>query len=485
MKKYEEGEEWLEKAMADPFMKLELMEPTVAFFCLAGARLYAKMSEYEKCISYFRRYMDYKDKLENERQLIEDGSVGIVSDVFQEALSYGTILLCMESVIRMGDEALAKRAFYTIDWSDERLLGQAKYEKEMLNACCRVSYRPLWAELMQTLFARKNGAKEMYSVFLLQEMEYKKNGETEELSRLRRLVSELEYDHHYIIYTKILWEMQKLEKAVGESSLEETVQTKETRKRIKVLFAAIFERYVDRLLDIREEVWEVAEKLDIPLEPLFLKTDYRKWRDALDIWEKEASAESAQNWKKRIARWKQTEDIRYDLFEMKRAGVVLHCFAEEKRELAEWEEALFTYADHVITFYKLLYKESVFREMPEVLPDEAWIALCLEELRGRRRADDDKGALAALRKCIGISPALEKALETYAEGLKDMVQNRNREAEKAKDELEVLLTSLKTMARLKVRNGEYQAAREILSQIQNCFPEDGEVRDLIKLTEEV
>ena len=47
--RYEEGIEWVEKAMAEPPLRLDVMQPTMAFYCVAGARIYAQMKEYKKC----------------------------------------------------------------------------------------------------------------------------------------------------------------------------------------------------------------------------------------------------------------------------------------------------------------------------------------------------------------------------------------------------------------------------------------------------
>ena len=130
-----------------------------------------------------------------------------------------------------------------------------------------------------------------------------------------------------------------------------------------------------------------------------------------------------------------------------------------------------------------MYRESVYEEVPENLPEEMWIALHLKNLRECRQKNDDKGALLALRRCIGVSLVLEKALEAYAEVLKKEIQKRDREAEKARQELKVLVTSLKAAARMQIEREEYRTAKEILLQIQSCVPEDEEVQEMIRQTE--
>lgn len=473
--KYTEGVEWLEKALTETVFGVDVMKPTAAFFYMAGARLHVQMGEYEKSCEYFKKYIDCRKEFGDKTDVIEKGSSGIVSEVFRENILYGTILMSMEAVIRMEDTALAEEAFYILDWSDRRLLQRGKWEKHMLDACCNVPYHPLWTKIMQTLVSREEGMKEMYAVFLTTELEYQQNGEWEKHRRLRRIVSELEYDHQYIIYTKILHEDQRA---------DETGDFAGVREKIEGLFRNLFERFSDKLPGIRREVWDVSEKWNIAMEPLLLKVDYRTWKDALEEWNREASLEGLQQWNVRIEKWEETEDIRYGIFHIKCSEGYLFQYQKKPTELPLWEEALWKYADSVVEFYRPLYREPVFEEIPETLPDEVWIALHLKELQECRTNEDDRGALSALRKCIGISIVLEKALETYADVLKKEVQDRDREAEMAKQEMRGLLESLKATAKLRLERGEYQVAKEILLQMKQYAPEDKEIEELLEGVEQ-
>lgn len=469
--KYEDGIKWAERAMAEQVLTTDVMKPTMAFYYMAAARIYAQMKEYKECHKYFREYMDCRQKFGDDHDAIEKGSSAIASEAFQEKLLYGCILICLEAIIHMEDTALAEEAFYSIDWSDRRLLGQGQWERNMLDACCSVPYHPLWRKIMQTLVSREGGMKEMYAVFLTTELGYQEKGEMEKLARLRRLAAELEYDHHYILYTKILWERRRMEESDGYA---------DPKEKIKELFTELFEKYADKLPGIRKEVWDAAEDLDIPMEELLLKVDYRTWKEALEEWCREASIDGLQQWDKRIGTWKTREDIRYGIFDIKCAEGCLFRYQEEMKGISQWEDALWKYADSVLDFYRPLYKESVFEECPEILPDEVWIALRLKELQEHRGAGNDKDALAVLRKCIGVSVVLEKALETYAELLKEDIQKRDKEADAAKQEMEILVKSLKTTAKLRMERGEHQVAKEILLQIQSCVPGDEEVRELLE-----
>ncbi len=470
MEAYEEEETWLGKALADPITKLKFMRPTVAFYCLVAARLYHNLGKHDLCREYLRRYLDYYRELKDDRTLIEAGTAAIIEGVFQEQLLYGVILMSMESVIRMEDDALAGEAFFEMNWADSRLLHQNRWEKAMLDACCSVEYRPMWVKIMQTLVARESGMKEMLVVFLETEISYKRQGESEKLSRLRRLVSELDYEHRYVLCMRILWTAQNPD--IGS---EET-----RRQRAGELFRQLFEKYADEILEVKTEVWNVAEKLEIPIEPLLLQTDCRRWQLQLEQWSQNAAAAELQQWDNRIARWKRQPDIRYDLFTVKCLEGYLCHFQELCSDLTQLEQLLWKYADSVLVLYRLYYKETVFGEIPEVQHEGAQLALNLKELQQYRESGDDRKALESMRKCLGVYPALEPVLGAYAKLYRDEVQKRTKEATEAQSELRYLVVALKKKAGQQIEQGEYQAAKEILLQVQQCAPDDGEVTELLE-----
>lgn len=471
LKAFEEEEGWLKKALADPVMQLDFMEPTMAFFCLAGARMYHQMGHAALCRDYFRRYLDYYRRLRDNRLLLEAGAAAIVDGVFQQNLLYGTVLVCMGSLIRAEDYKLAEEAFSLLDWTDRRLLHQGDREKEMLQAFCSVKYHPLWVEMLQTLVTREEGMKEMYGVFLETEVGYKKQGETEKLSRLRRLVSELNYEHLYILSTKIL-----------RTSEEQDISDEERRLRAEELLTRLFERYPEEIPWVRGEVWKAADRFGISMEPLLLGLNFPVWRRTMDRWAAEASPEELVRWEERLTAWKTREDIRYGYAVMRCGEAILwrHGESGQSGNLRETERLLWKYADGVLSFYRPLYRENVFTELPEALPEEALLALRLKELQRFRERGDDRGALAQLRKCLEIYPVLEKVIDDYAQGWRDELQSRNREAQEAQSELAEVVKNLKAVAKLQIEKKEYQAAREILLQIQRCLPEDGEVKALLE-----
>lgn len=472
LKRYEEEESWLEKAFNDSVVKYKYMEPTVAFYWQAGARLYSALNQYERCTEYLERYLSYVKRLKDDRTILEAGAALIVANVFQDRFLYGTILTCLEATIRTENYKLAEEAFFTIDWSDRRLLYQRDYERKILDACCSVAYHPLWVKMLQTLVDKEEGIHEMYVIFVEQEIEYKKSVD-ERLLRFYRLVATLAFEHPYILNCRILWTGQNPE-----------IGTEEERKhQLLELYAELFEKYPEQLFETKAQVWNVAEAMGLSLEPYLLRLDYRLWRHMLERWSREASYHKLEEWNNRVSTWKNSENIRYDIFFfMCSKGYLRHyneIGTQEEQRLEQMEQLLWKYADNALKYYGGIYREEVFRDNPIILPDDAQLGLELKGLQECRQDGGDAEALSQLRRCIGICQELEEVIEFYAGLFRTMLERREKETKAAQTELEQVVQGLKLMARQRMQEGDFQTAVMILRQVIQCVPDDLEAQDML------
>lgn len=469
LKEYDEEEKWLEKALVDPVTKYKFVKPTVAFYYQAATRLYSILKRYDLCSEYLGRYIDCARQLRNDRTAIEAGATTIASAVFQEQLLYGAIMMGMESAIRMQNHILVEKAFFMMDWTDRRLLHQNKYEKKMVDACCNVPYHPLWVKILQTLVSREDGMKEMYVVFLETEIAYKEQEKKEKLSDLYRLVAGIDFEHRYILCCRILWTERNPELEAGER-----------KQQLLALFTELFDKYADDLFDIKSEIWDLAKRMEIPIESNLLKISYRVWRRMLERWSREATPEEFVKWNARILTWQTVADIRYQLFNVKYEEGYLRTCQKSQIALDELEKLLWKYADDVIALYKPYYKEFVFSDAVDMLPEEVQLALKLKRLQEYRQRGNVKAILIQIKECISIYPPMEAAISAYASRVRDEIQMQIQTQNAEKTELAVLAASLKKIAQQYMEREEWDAAKEILLQIQACVPEDREAQELLQ-----
>lgn len=469
--KYEEVWEWLDKAIAEPIFEYKFMEPTVAFYCMVGARVSAKTGRNEKACFYLRKYLESADKLQGNRAMIEAGGAAIVAGVYQEQLLYGTLLLSTHCAAAMEDYELAEKAFYRMKWQeDKRLLRQSDFEKELLQTFCGVAYHPLWGKMLHTLVAREEGIKEMLVVFLEVEVDLGKKNDLEKLQRFRRLAAETDYEHPYFLSMRVLW----------AADPENTNSAEAKRKEAEEAFECLFEKFPEKIPEVRGGVWDAGEKLGISCADRLLQIDYNQWKRILKNWLSEASLQEIRLFESRVSGWLPKEDDRLRLLRVKYLEV---CLRDEKETfdagLFKTESLLWRYADNVLKLYLPVYQEAAVRESPWLLQEEVQLALALKKLQDSRERGDVRESLAILRESISLYPALEVVMNEYAKRYRDEVSNQETLADKEKQELEELVVNLKMMARIRIDKGEQEEAKEILLQIKQCMPGDRDVEEML------
>lgn len=452
---YDLADMWMEKALRESGMP----DATRAFFYLMGTRIYGKARKSEKCQICTEKYLALYERLKDDTITVDKETTLITATVFQIHNAFPSLLLGIPALILTGNYDLIHRTFYTIDWTDRRLLGQNQHEKAIVDSCCNVDFHPLWTEMLQTLVSREGGMKEMYPVFLEKEIEYKTKGETEKLLRLRKLVSELDYSHKYILYTKILW-------ADKDPDIDSEMKRKD---KLTQLFTQLFEKHSKELMEIRQEVWEVADKWQIDLEPMLQSVDFVTWKRELEWWILEADLEDVQEWQGRIHAWKNKEDPRYKVFHIKCMEGCLRNSKPPFYGLQEVEQLFWQCSDAILDLYRPCYTQSALSDTPELLPDEIQFALQLRILRQAREQGSDREVLEALRALNDTYEPMNGVIAYYAKLYREEVHNRN-------DEMAQLAAGLKRNVRILIGAGKLDDAKAVITQLEQFIPGDEELQ---------
>lgn len=445
---------WLNRALNES----NVPEVIKAYFYMSGIRIFGKANEHDKCSYYTEKYLKYYFKLKDNIMLISQDTFLLTENVFQKQLAFPSLMIGIPSLIYERKYELAKKAFFTIDWEDPRMLHQMQYEQKIVEACCSVPYNFLWHEILQTLVSRKEGMKEMYPVFLEQELAYKKEGQTEQLTRLRHLVSQLDYPHRYVLYTKILWEDQNAENQESQVVIQ----------KLNALFEELFQEYSKELFEIKEEVWNVADKWHIDLESPLLKVRFVIWRRCLDSWTLKAKPEEINVWTKRVQEWQLHEDIRYDLFAIKCTEGYLRNVEPLGYSMEQVESLLWEYADKVLNLYQPLLNVD---GMSEASADEIKMASRIQDLKQARNNETDQEVLNALRRLKDTYEALNGTMAYYAKLYKEEVHNRN-------NEMEELAAKLKQKVKILIHTGKFDDAEAVIKQLEQYWPGDAELAEL-------
>lgn len=460
--RYQEEEEWLKRASSEPLNELDTMEICIAFYNMMGARVYGCLDNDDLCIEYYKKYKSNYNKLKSDRTAMESKTAGAVTDVFSNIYFAETFMMCLPAFMKRKEWKIIQENILIVDWKQIESFSDDIKNKKVLETMCTTEYHGLYTELAEKMLGDGNYFHTLYPTIQALQKEYELEGKKDEIHNLCHIVATLPSKHFYIITSKILWK-----NAQKESGIEEC-------------YEELFLKYADNILEIEDNIWDIAEERKIEIELFFMQMDYRTWRRALESMEHWGSSEDWDKWNSRIQKWKSTEDIRYDLFDIKYMGSNLAKITKKTESLSELENQLWPYADMVYEFYQPYYREDVLQENSIGLPDELQLALELRELRDYRKSGQERNTLETMKKCLGVYPKLDKTMLVYAEMLRDEIKKQSVEVNEAKKELLQMASTLKEMAKKQITLGNVEAAKQILLQTQQYVPEDEEIRNILK-----
>lgn len=470
LRRYEEEKQWLDKALNHPLMEMKTMEICLAFYEMIGARVNSHLKNAEECYCYFQKYIEAAKCFKDDRSAMEIETAGIVTDVFHSLFMSETVLLCLGTVIGKGNYKLAEEAFDMVDWNEKILSFWPEWIEEILKACCNKPYNPLFGKIFQMLITTENSAPQTYTVLKKIEEEYRLQEETENLERLVDLTRHLDSKHVYILSNKIKW--MRMEESDSLAS--------ENRAKVQGLFEQLFVECPDQILDADDEIWDIAEQLEIDIESRLLNIDFRVWRRALERMNERTGLEAWKKWNTRIKTWKRNNDIRYDIFKIKYDEVCLVNYLSVAPEYEQLEELLWIYTDDILNFYRSCYKDETLQTVSLLLPDDMQLALLLDKLHGDRKAHNVRGALEKIKRCLGVYPKLDRAVTAYAKMLRDNIEKDVQEQDQALEQMQDMARSLKDIAKIKMTENDYAMATTILQQLLQYIPEDREVKEMLE-----
>lgn len=410
---------------------------------------------------YYKKYKSNYNKLKSDRTAMESKTAGAVTDVFSNIYFAETFMMCLPAFMKRKEWKIIQENILIVDWKQIESFSDDIKNKKVLEIMCTTEYHGLYTELAEKMLGDSNYFHTLYPTIQALQKEYELEGKKDEIHNLHHIVATLPSKHFYIIASKILWK-----NAQKESGIEEC-------------YEELFLKYADNILEIEDGIWDIAEERKIEIEPFFMQMDYRTWRRALESMEHWGLCEDWDKWNSRIRQWKSSEDIRYDLFDIKYMGSNLAKITKKTESLSELENQLWPYADMVYEFYQPYYREDVLQENSMGLPDELQLALELRNLRGYRKSGQESKELETMKKCLGVYPKLDKTMLVYAKMLRDEMKRQTTEAAEAQKELQQMVIYMKNLAETRIEREELDAARAILSQIQQFAPDDEEIKRLL------
>ena len=426
-------------------------KPYRAYLLQCAVSIYWELKNYEKCVVVAQEYTALYDELERDSELNARESFLIVSTAFQEELRAPAVIKACSAAAIKNNLAAMEGFFNRLDWQDSRMLGMQELETNLLKAMIANEYQPVFKTMIKTMAERSKGMVDLLPVFLELKKEYTASGNEEENKKLLHLISDISLEHWYVIISKIQYE-----DLVGKPD------------NIPQLVTALFKNG-EQLFQIDYVVWNIVEKNQLNMDENVRSLDFNKWRTMVDDWRIVAGLLEEQEWKERISRWKESDDIRYDYFFIRCNEIELRQSNLHIYSLSELEKKLGEYAHSVLKFYSRYFKEEVFFNCPEILPLEAQLSLRLNRVIKTRSLGNDRDTIGQMRTLSGVYTPLEGVIATYVSMFRDEIHNRN-------DEMAQLAAGLKRNVRILIDAGKLDDAKAVITQLEQFIPGDEELQ---------
>lgn len=433
---------------------------------LAKASLYKNavfmnygLEKYESCLKAYEHYMSAYEKIgKDKNKLYEQGGL-LVGDTFTKIKLEDAILHGIMAAAKTGQDDIVERDFYKLGWEDDKMLLHPDFQGIVIKRIIEAPFKESYIKMAKTMAERKNNIASVVKVLQEIEKEYKENADEEHWNKLIELFVNVESDHWYITYLKLL-------KASKCNEVE----------KIEPLFDKLCSHVFD-IFNLDDKLWEIAEAFDINMEAFFLRIDYDMWRDGIVRWINGATEDDLKYKEKLVRSWKRKENVRYDFFFMKiKEGKLLHC-GKDEMGFTDYEGLVDDYVQAELEYHARFYKKKTFQTYTDILPHECRFAVGFADIISKRREDNSREILSMVKVLIDVYPPMNETIKTYITKYGEYVKELG---DSQKSEMEQLADNLKSVAEKHIKEGNKSEALNILKQLLQYYPKDKEIITMIE-----
>lgn len=461
---YVKEKECLETA----FQEKDLTKVAQAYLYKCATMMNYQQENYEKCTNAFEKYMEIYKKIGTDKDIIYQQGGMLIGDTFQKRTYEDMLLHGIMASVRIGREDILEEYFHQLGWKDIMMLLHPDFMGIVITHMAETAFRTSYIEMARTMSERVNNINGVIPILQRIERNYRNCSENEQnktkkqFERIVRIFSEVNHNHWYITYLKIL--------SARQQGREEEILS---------FYDKLF-RHVFDIFNLDIEIWKIAEEHELEMEPFFLRIDFDTWRSGICQWIQYGNEQDFLYKEEQVRKWKRTEDIRYDFLFMKvKEGYLLH-FKKETEDFQLLENKLFDFAHKEVAFYKNYYKEEVFQTCLEILPQECRIAVRLLEVEEERKKGEDRQVVEKMKQLLNCYPALNETIKWYIEKFGEFIKKKDKQTRKAKEELSELMDALTWRAKLYLKEEKYIEAKTIVEELVKYAPEEKELEELLR-----
>jgi hypothetical protein len=422
-----------------------------AYLAQLMARCHYALENYEQTDRCLDQYFALKEELEkDQRSLEKEQGALLVDGAFDEMSLKRAYSLRIANALRQNDTKPLRQLFDKLEWDQKVIYVSDEIFPALMEGMATLPQEPVFIKTMQQMWNNHELQKRMFPA-----IEAWKARDEGGYERLLRIAAQVDGDHWYLWYCKILvagWDQDAEQVAVS---------FREFCNRTPDLFAT------------PEEILAILKKYGISPEEGYLSVPLEQWAQQLTDYLEKVPFKDILLTQVELDEMKTREDIRYEYAFLQLAKArALHSVDQKKFDTKR--TCLLDFAKLGSAFAGRYFSEAVLEEWTELLPEYLQAALLLHNALDTEERDV-KQAAALERQAAEAYPALAKAVLSYQRAYQYEVAHRKT---RARDELGELEKKIQEQVRQCVADHRYREALEILAQLRQLKPDDLGVAEL-------
>ncbi len=405
----------------------------------------ANWKEAENSIHIYFQIYEYFDKY-TQRLEIQKGAL-LVAEAYDEMAlkkAYAILIICG---LKRNDMSLLKEYFDRLEWNQNSVYLMDGFMKELVESMAHLPEDDFFVKVVSTAWNHPDLRNS-----LLEELAPYELNDPQGFLVLQHYLAQLDADHWYLWYTKIL----DADKQVDVSTLKMYLQK---------LVSAIANIYC-----LPRCVIDIAASRGIAMEDIYLQVEVERWEDDWKNFVSEADPSSVQQTVRMIQSMKTKEDVRYELFDIMWTEYSIFAGESECNDYKTMHQRLDTYVSKILNFMQR------YPEQDLIMGD---VALKMRDALNAESANP-KGAIAFWAEVTHDMPKYALIIKNYLLAFNDDYQKQS-----VSQENEMILLKKQILGEVEkcLANKEYEAALDILKQLRTMLPLDSDITKWLAETE--
>lgn len=397
----------------------------------------ANWKEAENSIHIYFQIYEYFETY-TQRLEIQKGAL-LVAEAYDEMAlkkAYAILIICG---LKRNDMSLLKEYFDRLEWNQNSVYLMDGFMKELVESMAHLPEDDFFVKVVSTAWNHPDLRNS-----LLEELAPYELNDPQGFLVLQHYLAQLDVDHWYLWYTKIL----DADKQVDVSTLKMYLQK---------LVSAIANIYC-----LPGCVIDIAASRGIAMEDIYLQVEVERWEDDWKNFVSEADPSSVQQTVRMIQSMQTKEDVRYELFDIMWTEYSIFAGESECNDYKTMHQRLDTYVSKILNFMQRYPKRHL------ILGD---VALKMRDALNAESANP-KGAIASWAEVTHDMPIYALTIKNYLLAFNDDYQKQS-----VSQESEMIILKKQILGEVEkcLANKEYKAALDILKQLRTMLPMDSDI----------